>query len=373
MTVNGLLEFERTIYWNAERGSSAPLDAMLGILQDRYSAGVREMCCRLSLDSSFIPASENLQRTAQLSLSSTTIREIVETQGRTACTQLQRGEAGPNWSAEDCSESTLITGADGVMVPLVTEAQKAKCRQTQARKRKARGKKSTRRAGRPRKGSDGPYKEFKILAFYDTDKSHQYVTATSGNHQVLGRIMRREAAKVKLDKAEVKYSVTDGADWIRKQYNQQLPMLDENILDYYHLREHVITASYRVFGEGTAEALAWREEMMGLIWNDGPIRLLENLGQLRRSLRARSKIEALASLQNYVGKRMDMLDYPAFRAAGYDLGSGVTEAFCGTLTDRLKGPGMRWDKDNAEAMMALTSIYQSQLWEDYWSKQRQAA
>jgi len=43
--------------------------------------------------------------------------------------------------------------------------------------------------------------------------------------------MRREASKLKLSRARHKYSVTDGANWIFKQYNQQLPMLDDNILD----------------------------------------------------------------------------------------------------------------------------------------------
>ena len=53
-------------------------------------------------------------------------------------------------------------------------------------------------------------------------------------------------------------------------------------------------------------------------------------------------------------------------------GRGPTESFCGTLTMRLKGRGMRWDKDNAEAMMAPGSLYYSNLWQNYWAKQRAA-
>ena len=65
--------------------------------------------------------------------------------------------------------------------------------------------------------------------------------------------------------------------------------------------------------------------------------------------------------------------YPTFRQLGYDCGSGPTESCCGTLTARLKGPGMRWDKDNAEAVMALAGLYHSNLWRTYWHAQRQAA
>ena len=58
---------------------------------------------------------------------------------------------------------------------------------------------------------------------------------------------------------------------------------------------------------------------------------------------------------------------------GYDIGSGPTESFCGSLTARLKGSGMRWDTDNAEAVMALASVYYSNQWEQYWDAKRKAA
>jgi hypothetical protein len=48
------------------------------------------------------------------------------------------------------------------------------------------------------------------------------------------------------------------------------------------------------------------------------------------------------------------------------------ESFCGCLTARLKGRGMKWDKDNSEAIMVLGSLYYSNLWTDYWKKQRAA-
>ncbi len=55
-------------------------------------------------------------------------------------------------------------------------------------------------------------------------------------------------------------------------------------------------------------------------------------------------------LEQYVAKRVNMLDYPTFREAGFDLGSGSTEAFCKTLTARLNGNVMRWDSPNAEVL-----------------------
>jgi hypothetical protein len=34
---------------------------------------------------------------------------------------------------------------------------------------------------------------------------------------------------------------------------------------------------------------------------------------------------------------------------------------------------MRWDKSNAEAMMALASLYHSRQWDLYWKSERAAA
>lgn len=365
LTINGRLEIERTVYWNAEAGSVIPVDDWLGISQDRCSPGVREMSCREALGSDFRQAADDLKRVGQIDMTHEMLRQVVEGESAQVLSLQQKGVLGPTWTVADCGQagpSCVITGADGVKVPLVTEAEKAKRRALRRRP----GPKARRRRKRIARGSDQPYKEFKIVTFYDPSKEHQHVVGTSGDHQVLGRLMRREAGKLQMDKAQQKYSVSDGAEWIRRQYQQRLPMLEANVLDYYHLREHVIAASYRVFGEGTAEAQAWREQIMGLVLEEGPVRLLEEIGQLRRQMRSTSRRKALEALQEYVAPRVEMLQYPEFRAKGYDIGSGPTEAHCKTLTARLKGPGMRWDKHNAEGMMALAAIRASGLWTRYW-------
>ena len=331
------------------------------------------MGCREALHCSFEVASDNLQRTAQLSVCGRSLREMVETQGRAVVAAQRSGALQPTFTAADCTAGTLITGTDGVMVPLVTEQQKCKRRQRESAKRIEQGRPSSAAVGRPQQGSDGPYKEFKVLAFYDPDKSHCHVVGTAGDHEALGRLMRREARRLGLAQAKVKYAVSDGAEWIAHQYRRQLPMLDEHILDYYHLREHVVQTSHVLYGEGAKKAEPWREDLMRCVWEQGSLVMLDRLGPYLRTHRTGPKHEALASLRDYVGKRVAMTDYPTFRQLGYDCGSGPTESLCGRLTDRLKGPGMRWDTSNAEAMVALASLYHSGLWARYWKSERAAA
>ena len=112
---------------------------------------------------------------------------------------------------------------------------------------------------------------------------------------------------------------------------------------------------------------------MSCVWEQGSLVLLDRLGSYLRHHRTGAKHEALESLRDFLVKRVAMTDYPRFRQLGYDCGSGPTELLCGMLSDRLKGPGMRWDKSNAEAMMALACIHHSGLWETYWKSERAAA
>lgn len=347
------------------------MDRWLGIDRHRVSPGVREMCSLLSLDSSFDRASKALCRTAQLSLSDETIRRLVQAEGQVVLAAQRSGALPPAFTSADCTHDVMITGTDGVLVPLVTESQKARRRATQAAKRKATGRGSTRRPGRPKRGSEGPYKEFKVLSFYDPDKSHCHVVATAGDCEALGRLMRREASRLRLDEAKSKYAVTDGAVWIARQYRKQLPMLDEHILDYYHLRTHVHEVSHVLYGEATPRAVSWQDDMMSAVWEQGSLVMLDRLEPYVRRHRG-EKRQALASLKEYIVRRVAMTDYPTFRAAGYDCGSGPTESQCGTLTDRLKGAGRHWDGDNAESMMALAALHHSNLWRAYWKSQNAA-
>ena len=108
--------------------------------------------------------------------------------------------------------------------------------------------------------------------------------------------MRQVGRKLDISQAQTKYSVSDGARWILKQYNIQLPMLDENILDFYHFRDHVTDASHVLFGEGSQEALAWKEKMADVAKNHGSLVMLDRLGQCLEELTddyKRGKLENL--------------------------------------------------------------------------------
>ena len=129
--------------------------------------------------------------------------------------------------------------------------------------------------------------------------------------------------------------------------------------------------SHAVYGEHTAEAKSWQDTMLDAAWKQGSLVMLHKLSHYERR-HTGEKRDAFAELRGYIEPRIAMTDYPAFRAAGYDCGSGPTESQCGTLAKRTKGPGMRWSPENAAAMLALAALDNSNLWKTYWHQQRAA-
>lgn len=115
LTVNGRLEFYRTVFWNQQHGTVVPMDLLLGIESRNYSLGVREICCRESRNNAFVPASENVKRLAQLNISSHSVRQIVEQQGAAVSRAQYKGQTGPDFMVQDCTNQTAITDAASVI------------------------------------------------------------------------------------------------------------------------------------------------------------------------------------------------------------------------------------------------------------------
>jgi len=261
----------------------------------------------------------------------------------------------------------VYLGVDGVKVPMVTAEEKNKRRNKRGPKRRG----SPRRLMRP--GADNAYKEFKIATFYDESNEHRQVVATAGDHKVLGRLVRRQARFSGLAQFDEKIAVADGADWIYRQLTTNIPVLDEFILDFYHLSEHVWSAANACFGMNSDKAKQFASDLLHMAKHKGITDVLVELELQRKSHRSPSKRKALRELLNYIGKRVSQCDYPKYRSKGWQIGSGPTEGMCKVLTQRLKGPGMRWDRQGAEPIMALIALEQSNTWESYWDSQNQAA
>jgi hypothetical protein len=198
----------------------------------------------------------------------------------------------------------------------------------------------------------------KIGVFYDQDKQHRHAFATHKTHEVFGPLLKTYAAQVQLHQADEALSLTDGARWIAAQLNVTLSFLAAMLLDFYHLSEHVFATARDCFGD-TPAAREWAEARLNELKTLGLMPVLAAIEALSKVSRATAKRESLRRLRQYIVERNDMMDYRTALARGWDIGSGPTEAMCKNLTLRLKRPGMKWDAQNASAMMNLTALYES--------------
>ena len=72
----------------------------------------------------------------------------------------------------------------------------------------------------------------------------------------------------------------------------------------------------------------------------------------------------------YMEANEDRMDYPAALAAGYMIGSGVTEAACKIVVKaRLCGSGMRWHENSMQQILCLRALRRSSnRWDQFWQK-----
>ena len=343
-------------------------DSYLDDAEATVSQGARELICRLNQSSaSFRKTSDNLKRAAQIESNAETIRQLVEAEGKAVLRAFRREAIQPDWKARDCrvdsGKTRVYVSCDGVKVPLVTDDEKKTRRKNVRRKRRRKGR-QCRPLPRAKQGSDNAWKEFRLVAHYDETQSHCHVSVTRGNHEAAGRLMARDAKAVNLQEADERIANVDGAPWIRSQL--ELHGTVEHIgLDSYHLSEYVHAARRETFGEDDADGSAWADTMMHQLKHEGYSAAWQ-MAIDHRQATSGSGLAGVDRLLGYMSERREMIRYPEFLARGWQIGSGPIEAQCKTTTSRVKGSGKRWDGPNAEAVMALSCLENSRLWQNYW-------
>jgi hypothetical protein len=364
-------------WYAAGEGSDAPIDRLLDRVESTVSVGVRELCCRLGIaGGSFARTAQNLDRAAQVKLSEETLRQVVQSEGRGVLRASQQEQLEIDWSAGQCKTQTpagqqvtrIYLSADGVMAPVTTAAEKRKRRATVLKKRREKPRKPGKTRGRlpaPKAGSEQRYKQFYLTAFYDQDQEHRLVSVTRKDHRGLGKLLKRDAARLRIKAADERVALVDGAVCL-KNHMDGLPLTAVG-LDFYHLGEHVHAGRRETFGEESEAGKQWATNALHTVRHEGYEPFWDQLTDWRGHQRGRTRRQSADGLLHYVAQRQDMIAYDEFEEHGWHIGSGPIEAMCKATTRRLKGPGMRWDADHAEAMMALESIYQSNLWDQYWT------
>lgn len=364
----GTVSVLRRYFWSRATAGLCPVDALLGVDANTATRGARRLCCTLGVIHDFTQGVEDLHVVAGIRISDERLRQLVEKEGRDVLAARLSGDLKPAWSASEGGR--VYVGVDGVLVRAVTQDEKQKRRRQHETRREARqeaGVGNTRPLPLLRPGTTDKFKEMKIGLFYNQEKTCTLTFATQEDHIGFGRLLGNQATQLDLEQADESISLTDGAPWIRNRILEHLPSIDAMLLDFYHFSEHVWdTAKCCLPNPG--EAKAWAEARLEEVKKVGPQAVLAAIAELNNKVRSASKRESLRLLRGYITERFEMLDYRQALARGWDIGSGPTEAMCKNLTLRLKRTGMKWDPDNAAAMMNLVALRESGQWNQWWDR-----
>jgi len=147
----------------------------------------------------------------------------------------------------------------------------------------------------------------------------------------------------------------DGADWIWRLVQEHYPEAVQ-IVDWFHATEYIAPAANAAF-ETEEKRQAWIKQVRTDLWNGQLDRVIEAFERLTDHPRA---AEPATKAVTYFTNNRHRMDYPDYRAKGYQIGSGTIESGCKQIvSQRLKIAGAIWDLDNviktAKARAALLS------------------
>lgn len=184
----------------------------------------------------------------------------------------------------------------------------------------------------------------------------------------LGQQMRRQAAQVGMDRADVWVALTDGGAGLEEFMTVHFPRA-ECVLDFYHAAEHVHDLAKSLHASDEAKAAEVAESWCHTLKHEGGAALLAVLEGLDVRGRKAAVRESYRQEVGYVRNHVHRMDYPRYVADGWLIGSGHVEAACKAVVgQRLKGNGMRWSESGADAVCHLRALFKSEKgqWEAFW-------
>ncbi len=201
----------------------------------------------------------------------------------------------------------------------------------------------------------------------------RYVTSAEGQEAV-AEPLRHMAARVGMSEAQRWIAVCDGGAGLEDLLRRHFGRIDEVILDFYHASEHLGDFAKAWHGD-EAEAKAAHAEWSHRLKHEGGAAMLAWLEGLDLAANPRVK-GARDELVTYFRNQQHRMDYPTYRAKGWQIGSGPVEAGCKlVINERMNGTGMRWGHEGGDGMGHLRGLYMSEpgLWTAFWANRRMAA
>lgn len=360
-----------------------PLQRELG-LPARFTMLVVTTMARLCAQMAFASARDLARHLFEWTPSPRAVLRMVDAVGERARSFLE--QAPP---PEDDGE-VLVVMVDGKAAPAISSAEyERRARPHSAREANGRHARKQKRQERPRvrrgpgkKSKNGKMAAVGVLYTLRRDAEgkldgpvNKRVYATFESYRALFEWIVLEAKKRGYGTAKFAkvLFVADGADAIWALQREFFPDA-EVCLDWYHVVEKLWAAGKAVC-RGTrrhrAELEKWVATQKKRLRQGN---LDEVIAEIQEALDGTAvtgpgnkfRREVLARVRDHFVKNAARMQYAKLRRDDLEIGSGVVEGAVRHLVGvRLDGPGMRWGRDRAEAVLHLRCVLINGLWDDF--------
>jgi len=218
------------------------------------------------------------------------------------------------------------------------------------------------------------WKEPKILRLYVIDnkgkrlcREFDFIDGTFGDCDALLELVCMYLHIFGIKEAEKLIIIGDGAPWIwdrvkeiRKRFELPSDKVIE-ILDFYHSVEHIFSAVEECKKWGDRKKKRWFNQQKQRLKQGNFKLFMEALWELCKGRRSKE----VGKIIDYFEKNEKRMQYLDFKNAGYPIGSGAIESAVRRVVNlRMKGPGIFWLPESAEAFLHVRAQLLSGRWND---------
>jgi Uncharacterised protein family (UPF0236) len=350
MTTVGEVEYRRP-RWRCEecQKEGYPHDAVLCFLEHRVSWALAKVVSRMAAQlASFEEARDTLQEDYHVHLAKETVRAVAEDAGQHVLQQedelrqrIQARQAPLPESTQTPAKACVF--ADGTTVH-----------------------------------TEGDWHEIRVATVTTQDAEGKQLTRQSRARFLpvdeVAWVLLLMARDVGYANAPLRAFIADGAQWLWRVAEQYFPSAVQ-ILDWYHLSEHVHKAANVLCGDATDAAQQWSKRIKDELIEGRGSAALDLLRAELSKVRSPAKRAALEELETYLEHNVGRIDYPRYRVLGLPIGSGQVEAQCKTLVGaRCKQAGMRnWTYDGAEGVLRMRAAKHDGSFDALWKQELRLA
>jgi hypothetical protein len=189
-----------------------------------------------------------------------------------------------------------------------------------------------------------------------------------------GQLARVEAERRGIRQATEVVIIGDGAAWIDTVAGEHFAC-HTRIIDFYHVDERLSAVARAILPVQERQRKRLASRLEGQLWHGKVATIIrwirkkaQALGKPRESDPADHPRRVLWENLTYLERHQSQMNYPAYRANGWPIGSGVTESGVKLFNKRVKGTEQFWNRPGVEAILALRALYLSQddRWRHYW-------